>query len=396
MEFKQTLIQSAVGPWGAKLEAIDSPLGIVSGRLHANKPSAATDLRGGKYQLQPRSDKQSEIILLRHGDVISSSKVTTSLTCKWETSSEVQVNSSAAETSIEKPRNSANGVGETPEEETEDEDLDNTTITVKATQSKSQQPRATPQLSNQRSIVIQETPTAARVNGVTEYLDVPGIKTEHSEPLENTPTPETTTQLGAETYSTARTGDSHNATSTRVGGNELQDKSDHDENVVSSLLHPPTKKYTNETTPEGKHPKVIIPKKRPSPAVEEPESENESLGPSGKRARKVELSDNDTQDSRMSNIVVDTSPAPTTAKKGRKRKSAVKDREDLAETTPSRSQRSSQRSASAPDAEPYSGDTPRVATSNSSISDKSQAVKFLKKQGGCLVDSIKEPFNVLW
>jgi hypothetical protein len=359
----------------------------------------AIDSRGDKYELQPRSDERSEIILLRHGDVIRSSKVTTSLTCKWEQSSEVQVNSSAVETSTKNATKGANGVVETTEEEAEDEDIGNTTTTVKATQSKSEQPRATPQLSNQRSIVIQETPTAARVNGATDYLGKPETENETPRPLETTPTPETPAQLGEAPFSTAHIGQLQNATSPGVGEKELQAQSHLTDDDASPLLNPPlldTAEATNAAPQNGIHPKVVISRKRPSPAIQEPESENETVGRSGKRARRMVPSDNDTQDSRMSNIVVDTSPAPVTAKKGRKRKSAFMEHEEPTEKTPSRSQRSSQRSVSVQDAGAYSGDTPRVATSNSSITDKSQAVKFLKKQGGCLVDSIKEPFNVLW
>jgi hypothetical protein len=345
--------------------------------------------------------------LLRHGDMISSSKTTASLTCKWEPASEVQVNSSATEISNKVLTNGANGAPETPEEETEDEqDLNQPLTTVKATQSKSQQPRATPQLSNQRSIIIQETPTAARVDGVTDYAGNSEMEVDPPQPPEDTPTPEATSQNGADPYSTAHTGESQNGASTGGEDKGPQGQLHRDEANTSSLFGPHSlvPAQTIAATPSKPiHPRVVITKKRPSPAVEEPESENENLRPSAKRARRALPSDNDTQDSRMSNIVVDSPPAPVTAKKGRKRKSTVMDLqsavtelEDLVEKTPSRSQRSSQRSVSTPSAEPYSGETPRVATSNSSISDKGQAVKFLKKQGGTLIESIKEPFNILW
>jgi hypothetical protein len=344
-------------------------------------------------------------MLLRHGDMINSSKTTISLTYRWETLSEVQVNSSAFETS---DKTITNGVVETPEEETEDEDqdLDHTLITVKATQSKSQQPRATPQLSNQRSVVIQETPTAARVDGVTDYLANSEMDVDPPQPPEATPTPEATPRNGADPYSTAHTGESQDATSTSGAKKELQNQPNR-HNTNAPLLFGPRPITTggtiNDTPQKPTHPRVVVAKKRSSPAFEEPESEGEELRRSTKRARKVAPSDNDTQDSCISNIMIDTTPAPATTNKGRTRKSAVTDLqsavtelEDLVEKIPSRSQRSSQRSASAPSAESYTGETPRVATSNSSISDKSQAVKFLKKQGGCLVDSIKESFNVLW
>lgn len=382
----------AVGPYGAKLEAINHFLSIQAG--YASQPSAANDPRTTRYELQPRTDEHSEIILLRHGDVISSSMSTTNLTCVWN-ESEVQVNSSAAEAGIV-ALNGVEGVVETPEEETEDEDLDKTITAVKATQSKSQQPQATPQLSNQRSVIIQETPTAARVNGVTDY-SVP-IDFNQPEPVGDTPTPEPTIQAEAEPYCTARTGQSQNGTKT-VAIEATETKGFHDQSVaaVVETSEPAEDGLSDDTPQKSHHPKVLISRKRPSPAIDEADSDAELVGRSNKRAKKYAPSDNDTQDSRLSNIVVDTSPAAVpTAKKGRKRKSEITELDEVMEATPSRSQKSSQRSNSAATTEPYQGNTPRVATSNSTLSEKSQAVKFLKKQGGSLIDSMKEPFNVLW
>jgi hypothetical protein len=308
------------------------------------------------------------------------------------------VTSSAGEAGVKDHSNGLDGVAETPEEETEDEDLDDTVLAVKATQSKSQQPRATPQLSNQRSLVIQETPTAARVNGVTAYPNNTQMEMEIDQPKLLEQTTDSTDQVEVEPYSTARTGQSQIKEKITAEANQSRDNAvDSPEGAASG---------TDDTSIQTKggrskrDPKVVVhSKKRPSPPMdEEPNSDDEPKERSTKRARRTAPSDNDTQDSRLSNIVVDTSPAPapSTAKKGRKRKSVVKEIEELTETTPSRSQRSSQRSISAPTAEPYSGDAPCVSTSNSSITDKSQAVKFLKKQGGSLVESGKESFNVLW
>jgi hypothetical protein len=393
-DLEQRLIRAAVGPWGAKLEAISDPLSILSGQIHANIPSAGNNPRLEKYQLQPRVGKQSEILFLRHGDVISSPKHTTSLTCRWETAPEVQVNSSAAEAGVQGPNNGLDGADEThKEEETEDEDLDNTITAVKATQSKSQQPQATPQLSHQRSVVIQETPTAARIKSVTDFA-VPQMEVDQAEVPEK-PTPEEPTeQAEVEPYSTALTGQSQNGETNAVQHlDDLQGKS------VSGPIQPfanTTNNQPDDVQTKGRNPKVMISRKRPSPALDEPDSGSEPIGRSSKRAKRTIHSDNDTQDSRLSNIIVDTSPPAAAAAKGRKRKSAVKELEDLIEATSPRSQRSSQRSTTAPTAEPYSGDAPRIATSNSSLTDKSQAVKFLKKQGGSLVDSVKDVFNILW
>jgi hypothetical protein len=393
------LTRVAVGPWGAKLEAINNPLAILSGQIHAGILSAATDPRLEKYQLQPRLGEHSEVLLLRHGDVISSSNFPTSLTCMWEAAPKVLVNSSAAEAGVQGRANGLVGVIETPpDEETEDEDFDHTTTAVKATQSKSQQPQATPRLSNQRSIVIQETPTAARTKDATEYSANLETEVDH-EPLENSPILASINQVDAEAYSTAHTGHSQNITANLAETTEAQGLSDSLDVNASALIHTPVRAIDDqleELPQKNRRPKVMISRKRPSPALDEPDSETEPVGRSSKRAKRNVPSDDDTQDIRLSNIVVDTSSANVPATKSRKRKSVVKDLDDVTEATPPRSQRSSQRSDTVPTTELYSGDIPRIATSNSSITDKSQAVKFLKKQGGSLVDSVKDPFNVLW
>lgn len=334
-------------------------------------------------------------MLLRPGDLISSSVATSGFTCLWHPASEIQVTSSAAEAGAKEHANGVDGVAETPEEETKDEDLDDTVLAVKATQSKSQQPRATPQLSHQRSVVIQETPTAARVNGVHEYPNDTEMDIHQPELKKQTPAVDDADHVEAEPYSTARTGQSQKGSNITAEVTEVQDDFlDVPGNEVSDLEEAPAQVTVGRTKRASK----VVVKKRPSPARNDEDPDVEPPKRPLKRAKRAAPSDNDTQDSRLSNITVETSPAPApaTAKKGRPRKSAVKDLEDLPDTTPSRSQRSSQRSASAQTAEPYSGDAPRVATSNSSITDKSHAVKFLKKQGGTLVESAKEGFNVLW
>ena len=58
----------AVTPSGAKLEAVQT-LRILPG--HIATSAAAQDPRTAQYQLQARTGDRSEIIFLRHGDVIS-------------------------------------------------------------------------------------------------------------------------------------------------------------------------------------------------------------------------------------------------------------------------------------------------------------------------------------
>jgi hypothetical protein len=389
----------AVGPWGAKLGAVDSSLDILPS--HANPhPAVAEDPRIARYKLLPRVGEHSETILLRHGDVITSLRLSTSL--RFMLASEVQVTSSAADREIGEPNDATDGVVETPEE---DEDIDTTITNVKATQGKSQQPRATPQLSAQRSVVVQETPTAARVNGAKEYSTAhdEGMEMDQSELVETTPaaSPGPAKQADAEPYSTARTGQSHD-------GDLGVDQKLNDEELEpalpcrSSLASPTIDISSNavdvpsgDTPLEIRHPEVRIPQKRPNPAADEADEADsgaEPVGRSSKRAKRNTLSDYDTPDSRLSTIVVDTSAA----KSRKKRVSEVKELEEAAEASPSRSPRSPQRSNTAETADPYEGATPRVATSNSSLAEKSHAVKFLKKQGGSLVESVKEEFNVLW
>ena len=401
------LTLSAIGSWGAKLESASCLLTIIPS--HDPAPAASNDPRTTGYGLQPRADERSEAIFLRHGDLISSSDPYISLTCRF--APEVQVTSSAADQVIGEPIEPTDGVAETPEEETEDEDPDTTITTVKATQGKSQQqPQATPQLSAQRSVVVQETPTVARVNSADNLpsaLEGDGeLKLNQSEPVENTPvaSPEPTNHIDAEPFSTARTGQSHeveNVKKTDDGKSSLitqrkpsVDLSSHTVDAISG-----------NTSLIRRHPEVRISKKRPTTAADEDGSEAAPVGRVGKRARRTSpiIPSEDTQDSREETIAVDasrvrkkkTSEEPPAPKSRKKRVDEVKDFKEVAEASPPRSQRGSQRSNTAT-SEPYDGDAPRVAISNSSLTETSQAVKFLKKQGGAFVESVKEDFNVLW
>ncbi|KAF1849447.1 uncharacterized protein K460DRAFT_331441 [Cucurbitaria berberidis CBS 394.84] len=382
----------SVGPWGAKLEAVDDSLGILSAQVLAD-PNA--DPRSEKYELKPRIGESSEVILLRHGDVISFSKYAARLTCRW-TASEVQVNSSAADALAAEPAD-VNGDEEIPEEETEDENLDNTVVAGSTTQTKS----PPPQLSNQPSVVVQETPTAARFKMVAEYANTPEDTSNHSEPTQPTPSPKGSDQAEtrAEYFSTAHTGESQNKPPKKVAnsGRELRVLSNavataHSDKSAAGLDDPSDNVSPHQSKSS---PRVEIPtrlsRKRASSAVEyAPERGNEPLSRPSKRTKQTISSDCDTQDSRMSNIVVETSRKP--AAKGKKRLSEVS---EASEATPPRSQRSSQRSNTMTTAEPYEGPTPRVAFSHSAITPNSQGMKFLKKHKGAIVESINEKCNIL-
>ena len=323
----------------------------------------------GKYELKPSVGGHTESIFLRHGDVLNFPLLRSSLTCKW-TDSEVQVKSSAGDLVQMAGGPDAKRIPRTPEEDTEDEDLDNHAIVKSKQRQNNTHPRATPQLPEQRSLVIQETPTAARVNGASAYPDTnpPEFTHQAAEPVkQKTPS--------------------------------LQDRSSAQDSIVpkvpsaSPRTDRPTAEVGDQTTETPSHhkkrnisPTVKIPprtsRKRGTPAVDEDtESEREALVGPKKRAK---TSDDDTQDSLLSNV--DVAPSKKSVKKAA---AGTKDK------TPTRSQRSSQRSTTAT-AEAYDGSAPRIACSNSTILKTHQAVKFLKKQGGGYVEKLDHDFDVLW
>lgn len=316
------------------------------------------------------------------------------MTCKWS-NTEIQVNSSAAP--------DANGVGGTPEDETEDEDLNGNTV-VSLPQNNRSRPRATPQLPHQQSLVIQETPTAARVNSasnsVAADIKPPNFTEKGSEPVKDTPIPsrelEPELEPAPEAFSTARTG-------------EPQDKPPAPFKTPQNAIVPPSADAST-TRPvtygdgsslrvvNNSSPQVQIPprssRKRTTSAMEGvSESEHEALAVPIKRTKTSD--DEDIQDSRLSSIEV-TSRKP--AKKGKKRLSEIVEvgaSSQAKEHGPAKSHPSSQQSTHTT-AETYEGPPPRVASSNSTITKTSQAVKLLKKQRGAYVEKLNDDFNVLW
>ncbi|KAJ4376216.1 hypothetical protein N0V83_001498 [Neocucurbitaria cava] len=376
-----------VGPWGAKLEAIDDTLSILSAQQLVSPNAAAVDPRIEKYVLQPRSET-SEVILLRHNDVISFSRSATSLTCQW-TASEIQVNSSAADVVVEESVDT-NGVAAAPEEETEDEDLDNTVV-AGSVQRLSPQPQPTPQLSNQRSVVVQETPTTARYNDLSDQTIAYNDERNLSEPIEKTPSPEFSNHGDIEPlpFSTARTGESQKKLSGVAADprDELPLQSRPSIDVPAPIVH-----ETSEQSPLQDHssPRVEIPtkvsRKRSNSATEIDSGMDLALAGRSSKRTKIIVSSDDSQDSRLSSIVVE--PRKTVAK-GKKRLSDVPEATEAA----TKSQRSSQRSNTV--AEEYKGPVPRVAFSHSAITGNTQAIKFLKKHKGIVVESISDDCNIL-
>ncbi|EFQ94605.1 hypothetical protein CFE70_004851 [Pyrenophora teres f. teres 0-1] len=355
----------SAGSFGVKVEAVTETLVIV--------PDAAPAGIGGppsaKYELQPPVDGRTESIFLRHGDVLKFASLEYSLTCKW-TNSEVQVDSSAADFVQVGNGPDAKRVPKTPEEQTEDENLDDHTIATSTQRQNKTHPRATPKLPEQRSLVIQETPTAPRVNGASAYPDTnpPDFIHQMAEPVEHTTSP---LHVGPSAQSPTVPQVAHASPRTDHAAIEVGNQTSE------------TPSHHNKRNPS---PKVKIPprstRKRGTPAIDdETESEYEALQGPNKRAK---TSDDDTQDSRLSNVNV------LPSKKSSVKKAAA-ETEDAA---PTRSQPSSQPSTTVA-AEAYEGSAPRMAFSNSTITKAHQTVKFLRKQGGAYVENLADGFDVL-
>lgn len=365
------LTGTASGPGGVKLQAFEM-LHIQPQSSHATLSfSASGNASGEQYKLEPINDGRCEIILLRPGDVITSPDAASSVSCVWVTH-EVQVNSSAADIHLAEPSETTNGVEETPEDETEDEDeatLDDTVTEVPVTQPVTQptksQLSATPHLPKDRSMVVHETPTTNRILGQDDFTVATSNKARH---VEATPPPQGAI-LVTETLSTARTRQS-----------------------------PSIELATDQKRPHGS-PEVRVGSRRrkrqdpePSPSPEVAPAVDEPLPKRPKATINVEEGEGEggvVQASPLDNINADPSRMTYSAKA--KRRTAAN-----SEATPTKSSRSSQRSATATTVAAYEGPTPHVATSNSAIKEDSSTVKFLRKQGGALVNNVEDRCNILW
>jgi hypothetical protein len=242
------------------------------------------------------------------------------------------------------------------EDETADDD-ENVDDTVVPGASKSQIMRSTPHMSASRSEIIQETPTIDRVG------DAVGLPSRTGPPILN---------MDGST-NTAAAPQINSIVNDLTKFEEPTDTEMEDNSLKSEAPDTVLRKST-------RHPKVQI-SKRPSPALEETSS------PSTRTVKRRKV------DSDIDN----TTPVQTarkTAAKGKRQESAIK-----AASTPSRSQRSTQSSTAGSPVHiegDYEGPKPRLALSNSTIQSGSSFVKFLKKNGGNVVDSVEDDCNILW
>jgi hypothetical protein len=273
------------------------------------------------------------------------------------------VNSSAADVHQIAMSETKSGVDDTPEGETEDEEASNDTVTeVPVTQPVTQPTKSqlstTPHLAKDPSTIVHETPTANRILDQDDFNVATSNEDRH---VEATPPP-----VGAipvtETFSTARTGRS-----------------------------PRIELATDQKRPHGS-PEVRVNgrRKRQNPELSpSPDVAHAADEPPPKRTKAAAIIEDTMQASPLDNINAD--PDRTTYSGKSKRRTVT-----VSEATPTKSSRSSQRSATATTIAAYEGPAPRVATSNSGIKEDGSTIKFLRKQGGALVKNVEDKCNVLW
>ncbi|KAF9739128.1 hypothetical protein PMIN06_002240 [Paraphaeosphaeria minitans] len=354
----------AVNPYGAKLEAGHGDLKILPtgpARLHKNG-SGNPPVEG--FVLQAKTENRVETIIIRNQDSITSTNASGSLTFIW-TPPQIQVQSSEKK---DTPADNGEAIEAEDETEDDDEDLDNTVISGV---SKSQVLRSTPHMSASRSEIIQETPTIDRVTDAVGLPSRPGHPELKDDDYIAT----------AAVYSTAPQNNGvvdHLAKVEEPNDAEMKDEHGRPEAPATG----------NEVQKLSRHPKVQI-SKRPSPALEEDIS-----SPSARTAKRRKVD----QDSDNNTSTTPVQTARKTATKRKKRESFIKAKSVQAESTPPQSQRSTHSSIAGSfiDAEgDYDGPKPRVAFSNSTIQPNSTIIKFLKKSGGNVVDSVEGDCNIL-
>lgn len=321
--------------------------------------------------LEPINDGRCEIILLRPGDVITSPDAASSVSCVWVTP-EVQVHSSAADVHLAEPSETKNGIEKTPEGETEDEDeaiLDDTVTEVPVTQPFTQPTKSqlsiTPHLPRDRSVVVHETPTTNRILHQHDFSVAASNKARH---VEATP-PRRGAILVTQMFPATQTGQPPS----------IELDTDEKRPHGSPEMRVGTRRRKRQDPGHSPSPEV-------APATDGPLSKRSKATinvEEGKREGGV------MQASPQDNINADPSRM-TYSGKAKRRKAAN------SEVTPTKSSRNSQRSTPAKTVAAYEGPAPRVAMSNSAIKEDSSTVKFLRKQGGALVNNVEDRCNVLW
>ena len=335
--------------YGGKLEAGRENL-IVSPPVA--RPSKNTQIRSDDkpiegFVLQAKNEARVETIILRHLDRISFGiKSLGGLTFEWQPP-QIQVQSS--EKKVEAPE-----AGDETEDDNDDGDLDNTVVSGV---SKMQAMRSTPHLSLSHSEVIQETPTIDRVSDLGGLPSRTGRREMRKEPSTAT----------AVVHSSASRGQS----------------------IADGLIlsqESAKSRASNSATQESHLPKTGTTKskstKRASPAVEIPGSA------SARSTKRIKVNGADS-------VEASTQSAHKTA--AQKRQPIFK-----TENVPPRSQRNTPAStAGSIQGTPveldgdYDGPKPRIALSNSFIQPNSAFTRFLKRQGGSLVDRVEGDCNIL-
>lgn len=259
-----------------------------------------------------------------------------------------------------------NQIDETPEEETEKEEKAAVTevpVTQPVTQPTKSQLSATPHLPKDRSMVVHETPTANRILERDDFNVAPSNEAHHIEATSPLPGVIPIT----ETFSTARTARSPNV---ELGTDQKRPHSSTEVRVGN--------RRRKRQDPE------LSPSLEVTPAADEPLS---------KRTKAINTLEEEEGNIRQAGPFDNTNANP-----GRMTYSAKAKRRTTtnSEATPTKSSRSSQRSATATTVAAYEGPSPRVAISNSSIKEDSPMVRFLRKQGGVLINNVEDNCNVLW
>lgn len=312
------------------------------------------------------------------------------------------MNSSAADTAVARSVNS-NGNNQNSESSPHEESDGKhpTTAFVMNSQSRSQQSRATPvpRLLNQRSIIVQETPVATRIYDMADDTkECNQDEYDAGATKRTSPASEVELQLADEANSSTPTRMPQSELLLEVSEERGLDISQIPTNTLSSgVPAPETDLLIDDKLPKRlrKSPEVQPRprRKRPSPdtgdSKKDGQADNDHVD---KRARTDANGQSDTQDSRLSAIDVKIpSEIGTTP---RTRTSATDEISDAQAQTPILSQWNLQKSK--PTRTDYEGPAPRLLLSNSSsITKSSQVAKWLKKQGGALVDSLTDDFDML-
>jgi hypothetical protein len=359
--------KKAFESFGSRLEAREGVLRVLPGQGHAHS-AASTNFEPHtlEYELRGERDGRVEILILRHGDVITSPLSQGNLTCTWSTSN-LQVESSTTT----KPSDSKTDIPDTPEEEETDDEPENSEqpfTAIPVTQPKSQ-PTATPRLSHQLSVVVHETPTAVRTAAPSDFQEEG-----NSSGSSGNPPPQIETE--DMTFSTTRTGHSQH-----------ENGESNDVKTDGALEYVPTNK--RKGSPEVRV-NSDASKKRPQPGSDTVELDTDTeQAQTNKRARRSISGDSDVDTNGQTGTPVDMS--------GKKRSSRGKKQlSEAFDASPVRVTRNSSQNPTTTAAEAYEGPPPHVAFSNSAIEKTGPAVRFLKKNKGSIAETIEKACNVLW